>query len=532
MPEEILPIEYGLRPFDYALVVAYLVITFGVAAWMSRRQKATDDYFLGGRKMPWFAVGLSIMATLMSTQSYIGVPGEFVRHGIGLFFGYLAIPFSATVVFRLWVPFFMRLRLTSAYEYLEQRFSGTVRVMAAALFLMFRVGWMSMVIFVVSQAVDTMKGPDLEWLPGPDIYWWIIGIGVASGVYAVLGGIEAVIWTDVLQFLLMVAGAVLALGFVFYSTHTGPVDWWRTAAANMPEHVNPPVFSLDLTVRVTIVGAILNNFAWTVCTHGSDQVVLQRYFSTTSLAAARRSYLTNLFADLSMLLLLAVTGLAILAFYLNYPHKLPEGMSIQGSSDKLFLTFLATQLPVGCAGLIMAGFLCDAMQTLESGVNSMAAVVSSDFINRFRTGHKRLISDLTLARVLAVVIAAAVTLNACWIPAVAASGKLNIIDLMPKMFNMFLGPLAALFFIGMFLPHCSARSTIPAVIIGLGTSFVWSWWRDLFGTDYSLTITLAIVVPCVGTLATAALLGALLEGVRPKDNGFSWWAVMRRPPNP
>jgi SSS family solute:Na+ symporter len=403
-----------------------------------------------------------------------------------------------------------------------------------------------------------MKGPDFDFLPGPDIYWWIVGIGAFSGLYAVLGGIEALIWTDVLQFLLMLSGALLALFYVFFATHTGPADWWRMAAAHAPAHVSPPVFSWDLSVEVTIVTAMISHFFWTICTHGSDQVVLQRYFSTTSLQAARRSYLTNVVADLTMMSLLALTGLAILSFYLNFPKLLPEHLSIKETPDKLFPNFLGAQLPVGCAGLIVAGFLCDAMQTLESGVNAMAAVVSSDFINRFRTGHRRLISDLAVARILAVVVTAAITFTACWIPSLAqapatpiaasktekslpasphtsadakpSSRSLNIVELMPKMFNLFLGPLAALFFIGMFLPHCSAKSAVPAVLCGLCVSIVWSWWREIFGTEFRPAFTLAIAVPCVGSVLLASILGALFEGIHPKDNGYCWWAVMRRAP--
>src|SRR5262245_50949007 len=113
----------GLEPLDYAAVALYLLVTFGIAIWFGSRQKDTEDFFVGGRRMPWLAVGLSILATLFSTISYLGSPGEVIKHGIGFFLGYLAIPLNFLVVMYLWVPFFMRLKLTSAYEYLEQRFS-------------------------------------------------------------------------------------------------------------------------------------------------------------------------------------------------------------------------------------------------------------------------------------------------------------------------------------------------------------------------------------------------------------------------
>src|SRR5262249_29831139 len=151
--------------------------------------------------------------------------------------------------------------------------------------------------------------------------------------------------------------------------------------------------------------------------------------------------------------------------------------------DKLFPYFLGHELPAGCAGLIIAGFLCDALQTLEAGVNSITAVVTSDVVGRMKSRGKPWLGELALARVLTVVIAALVTLNALWVTYHAQTHGHTIIDLMPKMFNMFVGPLAALFFIGMFLPRCTARSALPAVFLGMAVSVTWSWWKEIFKTD-------------------------------------------------
>lgn len=540
MPEASLPADGGLRPLDYAAIVLYMLGTFGIALWFGRRQKTTDDFFVGGRHMPWFAVGLSILATLFSTLSYLGAPGEMIRNGIGLFIGQLAIPFSMTVVFFLWIPFFMRLRVTSAYEYLERRFSYTVRLMGAVLFILLRLGWMSMVVFAASMALDRVKGDDMAILPGPDLYWWICGVGVFAAIYTAVGGIQAMIWTDVVQCLLLLTGVLMAIGYVAVVDRTGPVDWWQTAAAHAPEHTAPPFFSLDVTVRVTIVWVVISNFFWTVCTHGSDQVVLQRYFSTTSLRAARRSYLTNVFVDLTMSSLLAMAGLALLAFYLRHSDRLPEGWSAGGAADKLFPHFLGHQLPAGCAGLIISAFICDAMQTLESGVNSITAVVTNDIVPRLRQGKPRVLSELTFARVLTVVITAVVTLNAWFVADRALHHSLTLVDMMPKFFNMFVGPLSGLFVIGMFLPRCTSRSAIPALFTGLLVSVGWSWFREIMTIWQSLLATtseptqrgptpfLAIALPWLTTVVTAFVLSYLVERREPHSGEqFTWWAIVR-----
>ncbi len=535
MPETPLPIDSGLETLDYAAIGLYMLGTFGISLWFGRKQKTTDDFFVGGRHMPWFAVGLSIMATLFSTLSYLASPGEMIKNGIGMAMGTLAVPFSLLVVFYLWIPFFMRLKLTSAYEYLEQRFSYAVRLIGATLFVLLRLGWMSMVIYAASTALDGVVGRDIAMFPGHDIYWWIGAAGIFAAIYTAVGGIQAMIWTDVLQCVLLLAGVLMVIVAVILIDHTGPLDWWQTAAAHAPKHTSPPLFSTNIMVRNTIVWMLVGNFFWTICTHGSDQVVLQRYFSTPSLKAARRSYLTNVFVDLGMTLLLALTGLALLAYYLQHGDHLPREWTVTESADKLFPHFLGHELPAGCAGLIMSAFICDAMQTLESGVNAITAVVTNDVIPRLRQGKSRLMSELTFARIMSVVITTLATANAFFVSYIAETFKdpgreSNLVDMMPKFFNLFVGPLAALFISGMFLPRCTSRSAIPAVLTGLTVSVFWSWYPEIFGTKARPTFALAIAVPCLTTIATAAALSYLVERGGPHaGQRYTWFTVVKGP---
>jgi len=530
MPESELPLESGLKWLDFVAIVAYLLVTFGIAVWFGRKQKSTEDFFVGGRRVPWFAVGLSILATLFSTLTYLSTPGEVIKHGIGFFCGYLAIPLSALVITRLWIPFYMRLGLTSAYEYLERRFSPLIRTIGASLFLLLRLGWMSMVVFAASTALDQVKGPDLKILPGPDLYWWIFAVGIVAAVYTAIGGIQAMIWTDVLQCLLLLAGTLMVISAVVLTTGTGPVQWWNLVSQERAGHTAPPVFSWDLTVRVTIVTAIINRFFWDICTHGSDQVVLQRYFSTPSLKAARRSYLISIGTDVLMVGLLAICGFALLAFYLSRPERLPNGWTLSESADRLFPHFLSSQLPAGCAGLVMSAFLCDAIQTLEAGVNAVTAVISTDLVPRHQTAEQSLTS-LRVVRLLSIVITLSISGLALGVAHLATSHHLTIIDMMPRFFNLFVGPLAALFMVGMFLPRCTGRSVSLGVSLGIVVSILWSWGQDLFGLEKSPTILMAIALPCTTTFVSSALLSCFVETGREHPGlRYTWWAVVQEPP--
>ncbi|MCE9525159.1 MAG: sodium/solute symporter [Planctomycetales bacterium] len=521
----------GLQPLDYAAVVVYLLLTLGIAIWFGRLQKNTEDFFVGGRRMPWFAVGLSILATLFSTLSYLGVPGEMIKQGIAMFLGYLAIPLTYIVISYVWIPFFMRLKLTSAYEYLERRFSYPVRLLGAMLFILLRLGWMSMVVFAASLALDMVKGGDLEWLAGPDIFWAIGTIGVVAAIYTAIGGIQAVIWVDVLQCILLLVGVIMAIGYVVVADASGPLEWWAVAAKQAKGHTAPVWFTWDLTVRSAVIFTVINSFFWNICTHGSDQVVLQRYFSTSSLKAARRSYLTNVIVDFSMVALLSIAGLALLALYIKRTNLLPEGQTPVGMADKLYPYFLGHQLPAGCAGLVISAFLCDAIQTLESGVNAITAVVTKDLLAPGSGKEETAQAELTAARRLTVFITVFVTGAAYGVGYLYVKYDLSLVDMMPKFFNMFVGPLAAIFFVGMFLPRCTTRSVLPAALCGLVVAIIWSWWEFIFQTKTRPTIFLSIAVPCTTTFLLSALLSFLFDGSGPHSgSNFTWWSVVKGTP--
>lgn len=231
-----------------------------------------------------------------------------------------------------------------------------------------------------------------------------------------------------------------------------------------------------------------------------------------------------------MTVLLALAGLALLAFYLRHGDLLPAGWTAIGAADRLFPHFLGHQLPAGCAGLIMSAFICDAMQTLESGVNAITAVVTNDVVPRLRHGKPRIMSDLAFARLMTVVIACIVTANAFFVTqrSLDPERHLTLVDMMPKFFNLIVGPLAAFFFTGMFLPRCTARSAIPAVLTGLTVSVLWSWYPEIFGVKKGPTPFLATAVPCLTTVGTAFLLSLFVErGGMHAGQDFTWFAIVR-----
>jgi SSS family solute:Na+ symporter len=304
--------------------------------------------------------------------------------------------------------------------------------------------------------------------------------------------------------------------------------------------------SWDIAERTTVLWAAISVMAWHSCTHCSDQVALQRYFSTTSLAAARKSFLVNIVSACTIGVLLGIAGLALRYFYLLHADRLHEGLSPTSSADKLMPFFYAFQLPAGFGGLILVSFLCDAMQTLGSGVNSIAAVVTKDVV-----GNR---GDVRSARLVTLAVGAISTVLAVLAAGFAMHASKTIFDMLPRMFNMFLGPLAVMFMVGMFYRRATARVILYVVLITQIFSATWSWWGevpllldylrldgladrwvsilgvDSAGKPRTPSVMLAVAAPAVFGLAIGAVFSRLFGREQHSGAGLTWRAVMRRPP--
>ncbi len=346
----------GLQSADYIVVLIYLLGVFAAGIYFSREQHQGEDYFVGGRRMPWFAVGLSIVASLMSTVTYLAAPGEMLQHGLALSIGWLALPFAFVVINFLWIPFFMRLGVTSIYEYLEQRFGLFARWLGMGLFVfILRLFWMATIVLTASRAVAQITYDSIsEIMPWEMSHnqWTLtvlLSVGVFATIYTMLGGIKAVIWTDVAQFIVLFGGLIVTIFVIAGATGTTPVDWWRTATTGENGHEFPPLMSWDITERNVILFTVLSAVCWYCCTFIGDQVAVQRYLTTPSVKAAMRGNIVNFVADFVVMILLALCGMALLTYYTDprFQVEFVKGISDPThakAADKVFPYFIAHYL--------------------------------------------------------------------------------------------------------------------------------------------------------------------------------------------
>ena len=376
------PASAGLDVLDWMVIAAYGVVLLGIGRYFSKRTATTDDYLLGGRRMKSWTVGLSLFATLLSTISFLAWPGEMIRHG-PMYLGAIAVyPVVVLIATRYTIPALMRLRVTSAYEILENRLSLSVRMLGSLFFLSMRFLWMAVIIYATtSKVLIPMLGWDESVTP-----LVCAVLGTVTVAYTTMGGLRAVVFSDVLQTFILFGGAVLAL--VVITVDLGGVgEWWPSA---WQDHWQEPVFGYDPSARMSLVGIVLATFTWYFCTSMSDQMAIQRYLATRDVKAARRTLMISMSADALVALCVGLLGLALLAYYQARPDMVPEGSSVSGDADRLFPHFIVNGLPAGISGLVFSALLAAAMSSLSSGVNSCCTVITVDFLDRF---HARDMSE-------------------------------------------------------------------------------------------------------------------------------------------
>ncbi len=490
---------FALHSLDYTVVVAYLLGMLWLGALFSRRQATNDEYFLGGRTIPWFAIGLSIIATLMSSLTYVSEPGEVWKSGVTNMAGkMLAIPFEMAIVYGIFIPFLAKLKYTSAYDYLGDRFGAATKWLGIVLFLWLAVAWMGFIVLVSSQILA-----DAAELP---LYVVTATVGLVATLYTVAGGFRAVVWTDVAQVALMLGGAIMTIVYVAVQTGSGPAAWYELVVT---QHSTPQLQFFDASpfTRSTIFTVALSMFVWHICTHIGNQMTVQRYFSAGSTSSARRSFVIGSLVGVLINLLLLVVGLALFYYYHTLGETRPEGLDpLKKEADKIFPRFALHRLPAGLAGAWLAAMLAAAMSSIDSGINSAASVLIAEWNRRAerRSGTTEADASMRAVKTLTFLLGLFMTIAAYVLDGLTRDR--NIIDMMARSFNCFTAPLGGLFLLGMFVPRAGNRAALLGGLCGLATSVSLAFAQELFGVTRMVSFTW--VLPC--SLTATLVVGTLL----------------------
>jgi len=503
----------AISSIDWGVIVLYAIGMVVVGLYFSRKNNNTEDYLLGGRKMNPLMLGMSLFASLLSTISYLSYTGEMIRYGPMFITGAIAFPFVIFTVGSFMIPYFMKLRVTSAYEILEQRLGLSIRLLGSTLFTLIRLFWMAVIIHATTDKVLVpVLGLGESWTTPICIL-----MGIVTITYTSLGGLRAVVFTDVIQSGILFGGGILTVAIITNELGNFRELW----PAEWPTHWEKPNWGFDPEARMSLVSMLLAVFCWHTCTAGSDQVVIQRYFATRNLKAARRVLVVNLVSDFFAMLLMALVGLALVAYFTANPgifgddHRtaLDNWMGfiyvdeLTRKSDQLFPKYISQGLPIGITGLVIAGLLAAAMSSLSSGMNSASSVITSDFISPFRSSKPNEKSEIVIARWVSVFIGLVVVALSLIVDQVSG----NLFEVANKVVNLFVSPLFVLFFLAMFVKSSNAIGVWCGALTSITVAVSIAFWKEITGEE---GISFLWIMPAafilgtlVGSIASLAFRG-------------------------
>ncbi len=502
-----------MHPLDYAVVGIYLLATVGLGIAFGR-QKSRDEFFLAGRSMGMLPVGLSVMATLFSSNSFVMYPAVAFGDSLKIGLSMVAFTLMAPVVIGVFIPVYARCGCQTAYEYLEQRFHVSVRCLASGLFVLLRIGWMASATFSATLVLASVSGVDQIVL--------IFALGVVSVLYTMLGGLRAVMWTDVIQFFVFALTIVLALGLIFSLQPEGVSGVFSTYFDGRPDMLFD--FSPSLVLEYGSWAILIGVFLEAVSAFGADQVAVQRYISARDERTSQRAFLLNLAGMWLVVPSLLVIGVGLYAHYQHHPAELqgfaspddvqmtPELAATAQYRDRAMPTFVRTHFPPGMTGLFLAALMAAVMSSIDSGIHSVTTAITVDFRDRLwphlKPSDER--DDVRFVRLLVCLIGALSVILACF---VGTWG--DVFTIGKKTTSAFGGPLLAVFVLALFSPRSKTLGVFAgtlaaaAITLGLMTQFdkwfaVW-FWPIGFGLSIVLSLVFNLLLPTVASDAKTPL---------------------------
>lgn len=491
----------------YLLGMVYLGYYF-----MKRASNSSEDFFKGGGRIPWWAAGISIFATMLSAITYMSIPAKAYATDWTYYPMQICILVVSFPVIKYYLPFFRRLNVTTAYEYLERRFNSATRLMASILFIVFMVARTALVLFLPSLAMTAVTGID--------IYICIALMALITILYCTMGGVEAVVWGDVIQGIILVGGAVLAAVYLIVNTgDNGASDFWQIATDHdkfrlfLFDAENPFDF-VNATWWVVILGGLANN----LISYTSDQTVIQRYLTTSDEKSAARGILTNGLMSVVVTIAFFTIGTGLYTFFKTHPAELDITMA---KGDAIFPFFMMSQLPAGLAGLLIAAVFAATMSTIASNINSISTAFTVDLWGKAHPQPLHKGGEVKVARI-AGICAGLIGMAIAWL--MATVDIQSLLDYFNTILGLLSGAIGGLFLMGIFFPRIGSVAAIIGFVCGTVTVLYMNFYTHanflLFGF---VSMLVSVLV---------ALIVSIFWSQKEEQKGLTWKSLTPQSPSP
>lgn len=449
----------SLHWIDYLIIIASTLLTVVVGLYFSGRQKSAAKYFAGSGTIPSWAIGMSIFATLISSITFLAYPSAAFQSNWILLVQGLMVPFILVGMIWFIIPLYRKVIRLSAYEYFEKRFGFFARLYSSVSFSLMTFSGMGTVLYLLGLALSSMTGMN--------IFMIIAVLGFLVMLLTLVGGIEAVIWMDVIQGSLLIGGGLLCVGIMVFAPEGGPTAVFREIALSDKIGLGP--YDWDFT-RLTFIVMALNGIFYAVQKYGTDQTMVQRYLTAKNNREAKTAAFTGILLSIPVWALFMFIGTVLFVFYQVSGAPLPDGIS----ADAVFPHFIMAELPVGATGFVIAGLIAAAISSLDSDLNCLAAIGVEDYYQRFKpdsTDKQR----LYMGRVLVATSGLAAMLVAFLYVIWEGEGVLGIIF---GLYAIFSGGIAGMFLLGL----VSRRANKQGLYAGIGTCVLFTAYAVLTTT--------------------------------------------------
>lgn len=433
-----------LSVIDYLIIVTVLIINLYFGLRYARNQRTTEAYFAAKGRVPAWAIGMSLLATLISSVTFLGYPSEGYSSNWILLVQGLMVPIVLLGTIWFIVPLYRKVIGLSTYEYFEKRFGGFARYYSSTAFVLRQFSSMGTVFFLLSVALTNMTGGDTFYI--------IIVVGLIIITVNLLGGIEAVIWLDVFQGFMLFASGILCVTVIIFSVKGGIPEIFAIASANNRTGFGP--YDLDFT-KLTFVVMVINGAFYAIQKYGTDQTVVQRYLTAKTDKAAIKASILGISLTVPVWALFMFIGTALFVYYKQQP--LPEGMR----PDAVFPHFIITKFPTGVVGFILAAMISAAICSLSADLNSLAAVGLEDFYKKFRPARTDK-EYLTVSKTIVVISGLiAIGIGAIYLQA----GNEGVLGIVFTLYAIFSGGIVGIFLLGIFSARANKQGVNIAIIV-------------------------------------------------------------------
>ena len=454
--------------FDILVIVIYFLLISGLGYYYSKRQKNTEDFFRGGQRIPFWAAGISIFGTALSPITFMAIPAKTYSTDWSYFLLNMSIFLSLPLVILLFIPYYRQKKLNTPYEYLEIRFSSIIRLLGSCCFILYQIGRIGVILFLPSIALNLVTGVD--------IFLCIALMGGVSLIYTLMGGIEAVIWTDVVQVFVLMGGVSLSLILIIIDTENG----FSGIIEQAKIYGKFNAFDLTLSLKEPTVWVMLfGGFFINLTTYGTDHTMVQRYLVTPTQKEAQKSLWIGALLTIPATFIFFFMGTALFVFYQVNPSALNNNFI---NNDAIFPWYIVSQLPGGVSGILIAAIFAAAMSSLSSSMNSGAASFSADVYDRYGFVWNK--DPLKMARWTTLCIGMMGILFALFM---ATADIKSLWDQFNKILGLIFGSLGGVFMLGLLTKKANTEGVLIGIVVSFTIQLIISFQQSVHLLMYAAT---------------------------------------------